>query len=64
MKEVAMQLEAVQMLEKAPNIQQNYEDVEYPKTEMYEQWDDISKSTIPSMDNGASSSGTHPMLSI
>ncbi|GMY18785.1 wall-associated receptor kinase-like 1 [Fagus crenata] len=64
MKEVAMQLEAVQMLQKAPNVQQKYEDVEYPKIEIYEQWDDISKSTIPSMDNGASSSGTHPMLSI
>jgi serine/threonine protein kinase len=64
MKEVAMQLEAVQMLQKAPNVQQNYEEVEYPKTEMYEQWDDISISTMPSMDNGASSSGTHPLLSI
>ncbi|GMY18792.1 wall-associated receptor kinase-like 1 [Fagus crenata] len=64
MKEVTKQLEAVQMLQKAPNVQQKYEDVEYPKTEMYEQWDDISISTIPSMDNGASSSGTHPMLSI
>ena len=63
-KEVAMQLEAVQMLQKAPNVQQNYEEVEYPKTEMYEQWDDISISTMPSMDNGSSSSGTHPLLSI
>ncbi|GMY18787.1 wall-associated receptor kinase-like 10 [Fagus crenata] len=42
MKEVAMQLEAVQMLQKALNVQQNYEEVEYPKAEMYEQWDDIS----------------------
>jgi serine/threonine protein kinase len=60
MKEVAMQLEAVQMLQKAPNVQQNYEEVEYPKTEMYKQWDDISISTMPGMDNGSSSSGTHP----
>ena len=52
------------MLQKAPNVQQKYEDVEYPKTEMYEQWADISISTMPSMDNGACSLGTHPMLSI
>ena len=65
MKEVAKQLEAVQMLQKAPNVQQNYEEVEYAKTEMYEQWDAISLSTMSGMDSGvASSSGTQPLLSI
>ncbi|GMY18822.1 wall-associated receptor kinase-like 10 isoform X1 [Fagus crenata] len=65
MKEVAKQLEAVQMLQKAPNVQQNNEEVEYAKTEMYEQWDVISLSTMSGMDSGvASSSGTQPLLSI
>ena len=65
MKEVAKQLEVVQMLQKAPNVQQNYEEVEYAKTEMYEQWDAISLSTMSGMDSGvASSSGTQPLLSI
>ena len=64
MKEVAKQLEVVQMLQKALNVQQNYEEVEYAKTEMYEQWDAISLLTMSSMDNGvASSSGTQPLLS-
>ncbi|GMY18798.1 wall-associated receptor kinase-like 22 isoform X5 [Fagus crenata] len=65
MKEVAKQLEAIQMLQKAPNVQQNYEEVEYAKIEMYEQWDAISLSTMSGMDSGvASSSGTQPLLSI
>jgi hypothetical protein len=65
MKEVAKQLEAIPMLQKALNVQQNYEEVEYAKTEMYEQWDAISLSTMSGMDSGvASSSGTQPLLSI
>ena len=36
MKEVAMQLEAIQTLQKTPNIQQNYEEVEYVRIEMHE----------------------------
>ncbi|KAM3743389.1 hypothetical protein ACB098_07G141500 [Castanea mollissima] len=35
MKEVAMQLEAIQTLQKSPNVQQNHEEVEYAKIEMY-----------------------------
>ena len=45
MKEVAMQLEAVQTLQKTPDVQQNYEEVEYVKTEMFEQRDAVSTST-------------------
>ena len=64
MKEVTMQLETVQMLQNAPNVQQNYEEVEYAKTEMFEQWDVISTSTMSGMDSGvASSSDAHPLLS-
>ncbi|XP_050261098.1 wall-associated receptor kinase-like 3 isoform X2 [Quercus robur] len=64
MKEVAMQLEAVQTLKNTPNVQQNHEEVEYAKTEMYEQWDAISTSTMSGADSGvASSSSSRPLLS-
>uniref|UniRef100_A0A7N2KWB6 Protein kinase domain-containing protein n=1 Tax=Quercus lobata TaxID=97700 RepID=A0A7N2KWB6_QUELO len=64
MKEVAMQLEAVQTLQKTPNVQQSYEEVEYVRTEMHEQWDDVSTSTMSGADSGvASSSGSCPLLS-
>ncbi|KAM3695554.1 hypothetical protein ACJW31_07G141400 [Castanea mollissima] len=61
MKAVAMQLEAVQTLQKSPNVQQNQEEVEYAKSEMYEQWDVVSTSTMSGADSGASpcSSSTH-----
>ena len=64
MKEVAMQLEAIQSLQKTPNVQQNYKEVEYVRTEMQEQWDDVSTSTMSGADSGvASSSGSRPLLS-
>ena len=64
MKEVAMQLEAVQMLQKTHNVQQNHEEFEYPRTEMYKQWDDISTSTMSGVYSGVGSSpGSHPLLS-
>ena len=65
MREVAMQLEAVQTLQKTPIVHQSHEEVEYAKTEMYEQWDAISTSTIMSgADSGVgSSSGSRPLLS-
>ncbi|KAK4562329.1 hypothetical protein RGQ29_004994 [Quercus rubra] len=63
MKEVAKQLEAIQTSQKTPNVQQNYEEVEYVRTEMYEQWDDVSTSTMSGADSGlASSSGPRPLL--
>ena len=63
MKEVAMQLEAIQSLQTTPNVQQNYEEVEYVRSEMYEQWDVISTSTMSGADSGvASSSDAHPLL--
>ena len=62
MKEVVMQLEAIQTLQKTPNVQQNYEEVEYVITKMHEQWDDVS--TMSGANSGvASSSGSHPLLS-
>ncbi|KAM4080639.1 hypothetical protein ACJW30_11G033000 [Castanea mollissima] len=57
MKEVATKLEAIQTLRKAPNVQQNCEEVEYVTVEMYEQWDAISTSTM------LSSSDSRPLLS-
>ena len=64
MKEVVMQLEAVQTLQKTPNVQQNYKEVEYIKTEMYEQKDVVSTSTMSGVNSGvASSSGSQPLLS-
>ncbi|XP_075675188.1 wall-associated receptor kinase-like 3 [Castanea sativa] len=64
MKEVAMQLEAVQTLQKTPNVQQNHEEIEYAKTEMYEQWDAVSTSTMSGANSGvASSSSSCPLLS-
>ena len=64
MKEVVMQLEAVQTLQKTPNVQQNYKEVEYIKTEMYEQKDVVSTSTMSGVNRGvASSSGSQPLLS-
>nr|POE88716.1 wall-associated receptor kinase-like 9 [Quercus suber] len=46
MKEAATQLEAIQTLRKASNVQQNHEEVECVRSEMYEQWDVISTSTM------------------
>ncbi|XP_050261097.1 wall-associated receptor kinase-like 3 isoform X1 [Quercus robur] len=64
MKEVAKQLEAIQTLQKTPNVQQNYEEIEYVKTRMHEQWDDVSTSTMLGVDSGvASSSSSRPLLS-
>ena len=64
MKEVAMQLEAVQTLQKTPDVQQNYEEVEYVKTEMFEQRDAVSTSTMTCADSGvASPSGSQPLFS-
>ena len=64
MKEVVMQLEAVQTLQKTPNVQQNYKEVEYIKTDMYEQRDVVSTSTMSGVNSGvASSSGSQPLLS-
>ena len=65
MREVAMELEAVQTLRKASYVQQNYEEVECVRSDMYEQWDVISTSTMSGADNNvASSSNTYPLLSL
>ncbi|KAK7860910.1 wall-associated receptor kinase-like 1 [Quercus suber] len=62
MKKVAMQLEAVQTLQKTPNVQQNHEVFEYARTEMYKQWDAVSTSTMSGVDSGVgSSSGSCPL---
>jgi hypothetical protein len=58
MKEVTIELEAVQMLQKAPNLQQNYEELEYVRTEMYELQDVIPSSTM-----STSSADVQPLLS-
>ncbi|XP_059446758.1 wall-associated receptor kinase-like 10 [Corylus avellana] len=58
MKEVAMELEIVQMPQKTPNLQQNYEELEYDRAEMYEPWDAEPKSTM-----STSSVDAQPLLS-
>ncbi|XP_062166433.1 wall-associated receptor kinase-like 10 [Alnus glutinosa] len=57
MKEVAMELEAIQMLQKAPNLEQNYEELEYVQAEMHGPWD-VTSSTI-----STSSVDARPLLS-
>ena len=53
-----------QTLQKTPDVQQNYEEVEYVKTEMFEQRDAVSTSTMTCADSGvASPSGSQPLLS-
>jgi hypothetical protein len=58
MKEVAMELELVQMLQKAPKLQQNYEELEYVQEEMHGSWDVVASSTI-----STSSVDVQPLLS-
>jgi serine/threonine protein kinase len=57
MKEVAMELEAIQMLQKAPNLEQNYEELEYVQAKMHGPWD-VASSTI-----STSSVDAQPLLS-
>jgi len=49
MKEVAMELEAVQMFQKAPKLQQNYEELEYDQAEMHKLWDAVATSTMSTL---------------
>jgi hypothetical protein len=49
MKEVAMELEVVQMLQKTTNLQPNYEELEYVRTEMYEPRDVIPSSAMSTL---------------
>jgi serine/threonine protein kinase len=58
MKEVAKELEAVQMLQKAPKLQQNYEELEYDHAEMYKPWDAGATSTMSTL-----SIDSQPLLS-
>jgi len=58
MKEVTMELESIQMLQKAPNLEQNYEELEYVQAEMHGPWDVVASSTI-----STSSIDAQPLLS-
>jgi len=49
MKEVTTKLEAVQMLQKAPKLQQNYEELEYDQAKMYKPWDTGATSTMSTL---------------
>ncbi|CAL9013286.1 unnamed protein product [Prunus brigantina] len=65
MREVTAELEGIQMSEKTSNGEQNYEEVEYVRTESIEPWDVVSSSTgtKPGLDGGpASSSHEVPLL--
>ena len=46
------------MLQKAPNLQQDYEELEYVRAEMYEPWD-----VVPSSSMSTSSGDVQPLLS-
>ncbi|BFG25730.1 hypothetical protein CerSpe_120040 [Prunus speciosa] len=58
MREVTAELERIQMSEKTSNGGQNYEEVEYVRTESIEPWDVVSSSTStrPGLDGGPASS--------
>jgi serine/threonine protein kinase len=58
MKEVAIELEAAQMLQKGHNLQKNYEELEYVKAEVYELWDAVPTSIV-----STSSIDSQPLLS-
>ncbi|XP_062166965.1 wall-associated receptor kinase-like 10 [Alnus glutinosa] len=49
MKEVAIELDVVQMLQKAPNLQQNYEELEDVQAKMYEPPDVVPTSTMSTL---------------
>ncbi|VVA27802.1 PREDICTED: wall-associated [Prunus dulcis] len=58
MREVTAELEGIQTSEKTSNGEQNYEEVEYVRTESIEPWDVVSSSTStrPGLDGGPASS--------
>ncbi|CAL8138387.1 unnamed protein product [Prunus armeniaca] len=64
MREVTAELEGIQMSEKTSNGGQNYEEVEYVRTDSIEPWDVASSSTGtgPGLDGGPSSSHEIPLL--
>ena len=49
MKEVAMELEAIQMSQKDHNLQENYEEFKYVWAEMYKPGDDLPPSTTSTL---------------
>ncbi|KAH0983806.1 hypothetical protein GBA52_010983 [Prunus armeniaca] len=58
MREVTAELEGIQMSEKTSTVEQNYEEVEYVRTESIEPWDVVSSSTgtKPGLEGGPTSS--------
>ncbi|ONI17825.1 hypothetical protein PRUPE_3G181100 [Prunus persica] len=64
MREVTAELEGIQMSEKTSNGGQNYEEVEYVRTDPIEPWDVASSSTGtgPGLDGGPSSLHEIPLL--
>lgn len=64
MKEVAAELEAIQLSVKFSNVQQNFAEVHYVRSEITEPWDVVSISTASCMDSGTGSSlDVQPLLS-
>jgi serine/threonine protein kinase len=49
MKEVTIELESIQMLQKAPNLEQNYEELEYVQAKMHRPCDVVASSTISTL---------------
>ncbi|KAK2664905.1 hypothetical protein Ddye_003479 [Dipteronia dyeriana] len=62
MKEVATVLEGIQASQKDSNVQQNYEEVEYVRTESIESWDVVSTSTSSSFEIVSKSVDVQPLL--
>ncbi|XP_059453737.1 wall-associated receptor kinase-like 8 [Corylus avellana] len=58
MREVAMELEGVRMLQNTPKLQQNYEEYEYVEEGMYKPWDASTSSTMSAL-----SIDTQPLVS-
>ncbi|KAK1578154.1 hypothetical protein Q3G72_027965 [Acer saccharum] len=62
MKEIAMELEGIRAPQKDSNVQKNYEDIEYVRSEIIEAWDVISTSTGSSFENLSPSGNGRPLL--
>ncbi|KAK1566853.1 hypothetical protein Q3G72_004899 [Acer saccharum] len=62
MKEIAMELEGIRAPQKDSNIQKNYEEIEYVRSEINEAWDVISTSTGSNFENLSPSGNGRPLL--
>ncbi|KAK3188496.1 hypothetical protein Dsin_028057 [Dipteronia sinensis] len=64
MKEVATVLEGIQASQKESNVQQNYEEVEYVRTELIEPWDVVSTASGSTFEIVSKSVDVQPLLTM